>query len=77
MMSIHISHEKIEHSHVHNVEQSPTFVVRDDFFDEFTIFVIVFPIGFFPFMIGSTPRMAPGFSWCYGLCGTYAMLRIK
>ena len=40
MMPVHITHEKVKHSHVHKIKKSSTFLVRFGFFDDFTIFSI-------------------------------------
>ena len=61
-MPVHVSHEKVEDCQVHDVQQPTAFVVRFRFPHDFAVVLVRLPIGFSPFVIRSTPGMAPGFS---------------
>ena len=67
VMAVHVVHEEVEHSHVHEIQQPATLVVRFDLLDDITVFLVRLPICFSPLVIGSSPGMAPRFARGYFL----------
>lgn len=67
VVAIHVAREKIEHRHVHEIEQSSIFVVRRDLPHQRTIVGVVLPLGLLSFVIAPAPRVSPCLSRGKGL----------
>ena len=59
MVSVHIAHEKVKDSQVHDIQEPPPLLVGFGFFYHFAIVGVGLPCGFAPLVVRSSPRVTP------------------